>query len=77
MRSSMHSKLAAFEGVVRLVDWVKMGGRRRREMMVKVRWDGGIMVDGVVFGWAWLPPKREFSVRCHWKNGGLGVSEGR
>ncbi len=53
MRSSRHSKAGSFEGVVRLVDWAAMAGRRR-EMMVKVRWDGGIMLDGLVFGWAFV-----------------------
>lgn len=33
-----HSKFAAFEGVVRLVDWAEMVGSSERRM--RKRWDG-------------------------------------
>lgn len=44
----MHSNLAAFEGVVRLVDWAEMTGRRR-ERMIREEHDSKVILNELIF----------------------------
>lgn len=61
MRNGEHTKSAAFDGVVRLVDWADMAERRRERMIRGERESRFILSEAFFMLASWSPWRDDFT----------------